>query len=445
MKSTIPATLPVEFVERTVYLAGQYDAYRPQLGGVLSFDGRLDEMRLRRAIRLLLDAEPVLGCRFVADAAPPVWQRLDGIDAVHLLDVRTSDDPAAEAATFIAEPFDFTGDVQVLAALVRGPSADVLAVKVSHVAMDGGALKETLYSIGDFYRILGEQPGWTPEPNLDGLRCPMAKSGLVEKLASLRQNDIAPRPSDWELSLPGGRCQATYVSASVEPDAFRSAVGLGKSADATVNDVILTAYYRTLWRLLRAGPGSRTPLLISCELRKHLPAGTKTALSNISSAWYVSVSPVETEEFEGTLARVVEATQEWKRRGAGKASSIGIPIITKLTRKKDLEYIRKMLFGKAASVGQQIGGLTNIGIIDDGQLDFGAPVCVVDAWLLGPVSSTGLLLTATTHRDRLHLALGTEFAALSEELVTAVVEGTAREIESWVAASGPAVARTRYW
>ncbi len=430
--ATIPATLPVEFIERTLCLVG--DAYRPQLGGVVLFDGMLDESRLSRAMRLLLRAEPVLGCRFVMDGKPPVWQRLDGLDSAHLLDVRESDDPAPEAATFIAEPLDHTVGPQVLAALVRGPTSDALAVKVTHVVMDGGALKETLYLIGEFYRTLAERPDWTPAPNLDGLRHPMAKAGLLEKALSIRSSDMTFRPSDWDMPLLEGRGPGTYVSASVEPEVFRAAVALGKATGATVNDVILTAYYRTLWRLLGAAPGAQTPLMNSCELRKHLPAGTKTALSNISSAWYVSVSPAEDEGFGQSLTRVAEAAGEWKRRGAGKGSAIGIPIVSRLTRKKDMNYIRKMLFGAEKDVGQQIGGLTNIGIIDDGRLDFGYPARVTDSWLLGPASHMIVILTTTTYRDRLHLAVGAEFASLDEELVKAVVTGTAEEIRSWAAA-----------
>ena len=432
---TIPATFPVEFIERTICLAEE--AYRPQIGGVVAFDGRPDEARLARAVRLLLDAEPVLGCRFVADGAPPVWRRLDDLDSLGLLDVRESDDPGAEAAAFIAEPLDFTVGPQLLAALLRGPSSDALAVKVTHVVMDGGALKETLYLIGEFYRTLTQQPEWRPEPNLDGLRHPVAKAGPIEKLGSFRQSDMTLRPSDWKMTVLDDRGRETYLTSTVEPDVFRSALELGKSADATANDVILTAYYRTLWRLLCVAPGAQTPIMNSCELRKHLPPGTKTALSNISSAWYVSVpSPAEAERFDQTLARVAAATKEWKRNGAGRGSAIGIPIVNRLMRKKDMESMRKLLFGKASDVGQQVGGLTNIGVIDDSRLDFGASAGVADAWLLGPVSHVAVILTTTTYRGRLHLAVGAELAALNEELVEGIVQGTANEIESWVASRG---------
>jgi NRPS condensation-like uncharacterized protein len=432
--ATIPATMPVEFIERMIHVSGEFDVYRPQLGAVMSLDGRLDEHRLKRVLRLLLDAEPVLGCRFVDDAVPPVWRRIEDLDALRLLDVRQSADPVADAAAFVAERFDQRVDPQVLAMLVRGPSTDSLAVKVQHTAVDGGALKETLYLIGHIYRALGEQPDWTPAPNLDGVRRPMAKAGLLKRLLSLPESVLSFPPSEWGPADLGGRGAARYVSATVEPEVFRSAVALGKAAGATVNDLIMTAEYRTLYRLREARPGTKTPLQISCELRKHLPPGTKTALSNISGTWSISVSPVHDEAFEGTLARVVEATRAWKRAGAGKPAALSVPIPNALMRRQGLSMLRKMMakVTDGDAYPDFAAGLTNIGIIDADRLGFGKPMQVRDAWLLGPVSPTVLILTASTYQDRLHLSLGTEFASMGDWLVGDVVEGTAREIEAWV-------------
>ena len=88
--------------------------------------------------------------------------------------------------------------------------------------------------------------------------------------------------------------------------------------------------------------------------------------------------------------------------------------------------------------GGDVVGFTNIGVIDADLLDFGVPTRVTDAWLLGPVIPNGAGLTASTYRERLHLSSGVEFAARDERQVTDIVEGTANEIESWVAAEGAA-------
>jgi NRPS condensation-like uncharacterized protein len=432
--AAIPSTLPVGFVERMVYLMTYFGMFRPQLGAVVVFDGRLDEARLRRSMVLLLEAEPVLGCRFLADAKPPVWRRLESIDAQALLRVANTTDLRSDAAAFIAEPFDPGTGPQILAALLRGPDSDALAVKVAHLVMDGGALKETLYMIGRIYRTLGAQPDWLPEPNLDGVRMPMADGGLLDKLRAMRSQDAAIPASDWPLPEPERDAPPVYLPATLEPDVFRAATALGRAAGATVNDIVLAAYYRAMYRVLDAAPGARTPMALSCELRKHLPPGTKTALSNISSAWNISVPPIEDEPFGGTLARVVAATSAWKAAGAGRNSALMIPVTNKLTRRQGMEFYRKLAAKQfSGEGGNGYPTLTNIGVIDDGLLDFGPGLAVTDAWLHGPLSSD-ILLTASTFRDRLHLSLGVAFAVPDKAQARAIVECTAAEITQWVAA-----------
>jgi len=434
--ATIPATIPAEFVDRTVYVGAEVGYYSLELGGVVAFDARIDESRLQRALRLLIDAEPILGCRFLADATPPEFRRLEELDSIPLLHARPSENPAADAAAFVSEPFDTAVDPQVTALLLSGSASDTLAVRFGHLAADGGAVKEALYLLGEIYRTLAERPDYVPQPNTDGVRAPVTKATFTERLSSLSQNDLKPPPSDseWYVPLLGARGPASYVSTSVEPEVFGAALKMAGTAGSTAHDVILAALYRTLWRLSGVAPGAPTPLMFTCELRKHLPPNTKTAIANISSATWISVPPAGPEGFDATLARVTEATTAWKQSGAGKGSAIGIPFIHKLTRKKGLGFMRKMMSPKGEmdpTRGAVV--LTNIGVIDAMRLDFGTSSPVADAWLLAPVSPMGAGLAASTYRNRLHLTAGVEFASMSEALVHDVLEGTAHEIEAWVA------------
>ncbi len=437
METAIPSTIPVEFTERVVYLSGQMEAYRTQIGGAIVFGGKLDESRLRRVLRLILDAEPVLGCRFMSDEKPPVWRRLDGLDSIRLLEVRESDDPIAEATAFVAEPLDSEVGPQIRAALIRGRSSDLLAVCGGHVAMDGGALKEALYLIGDVYRALAEDGDWTPQPNLDGIRGPKTRATIAERLRAMRPPDLMPPPSDLAVPLLGGRGPVSYVLVTVEPEVLRSAAASAKRTGATINDVVLAALYRTVWRVLGMESGARTPIMITSDIRRHLPDGTKTALANISSAHWITTTAANDEGFDETLARVRDVTGKWKRAGAGKDTAIGAPIINRITRGMSMDSLRKMMFGKtdSAEPSQQTQVLvfTNIGVIDADRLSFGPEIPVQDAWLFGPPSHVGIGLAASTYLDRLHLVCGTEFASVSEDLVAEVVAGTVKEIEGWVA------------
>jgi len=436
VSEAIPSTMPVQFAECTVFVSGEVDAYRPQLGGVVAFGGRLDASRLQRAVRLLLDAEPVLGCRFDPDAKPPVWRRLENLEDASVLDVIEADVPAAQAAAFIAEPLDPRTDPCVRAALVLGPDADTLAVKVSHVAMDGGGLKQALYMIAEYYRRLGEQADWTPRPNADGLRHIVADAGFLERLRALSKSKLELVPeSDWIAPEMGGGAPATYLEATVEPHALRAAAEAGRSVGATVNDILLTAYLRVLYRLLGAVPGSVTPVMTTADLRRHLPTGARTALANMSAFWNVFVSPVEGEEFDGTLARVVAATKAWKSAGAGKTDAVTVAFADKVIGARALSFFRKQVAKATGGDAREHRGtvpvLTNIGVIDSALLDFGGSAPVTDAKLLGPVSGGAIAITASTYRDRLCLSSGTASDDTGRLLLSRMLQATAEAIETW--------------
>jgi NRPS condensation-like uncharacterized protein len=177
-------------------------------------------------------------------------------------------------------------------------------------------------------------------------------------------------------------------------------------------------------------------VLTTVDLRKHLAAGTKTAVANISSAWTVHLTAVEGEGFDDTLARVVDETRAWKATGAGKALAAGLPFARRMFGRNAVAIFRKQA-GKLMNgdAGGAIPVFTNIGVIDEARLDFGPDAAVTDAWLFAPASHQGLGLAASTYRDRLHLSYGTEFAAMDERLANDLVEGTAQAIESWVDAT----------
>jgi NRPS condensation-like uncharacterized protein len=83
----VPTTLPVNGHDRYNYLV-KYAGSNTQLQAVVLFDRNLDEDILKKAVRLSLDAEPVLGCRFIEDEKQPYWQRFEEPDEIpwyHLL------------------------------------------------------------------------------------------------------------------------------------------------------------------------------------------------------------------------------------------------------------------------------------------------------------------------------------------------------------------------
>ena len=67
-------TIAAEFQDQMVQIFASYGT-TGYLYVVLDFAAPLDADVVRQATRRLLDAEPVLGCRFDEGGAVPVWRR----------------------------------------------------------------------------------------------------------------------------------------------------------------------------------------------------------------------------------------------------------------------------------------------------------------------------------------------------------------------------------
>ncbi len=437
MPQQVPASLPAEFTERVVYTMVDSGFMRPQLGATVEFESHLDAARVTRAVRLLADAEPVLGCRFVAAAVPPVWERVEDLDELALTEVRESADFPADAAAFVAEPFDPAMGPQLRAALLRGTSRDALVLAVSYIAVDGRALKDALYLLGGIYAKLEREPDWRPPVN-DGARNTepiIHETKIVDRFKALRPADLFP-PTGWGIRGVSRQGSPLYVWRNVEPTTYRKLVQYGRVHDATVNDVLIAAYYRSLYAVLKPKPDALTPVQLSCDLRSLMPEGVRLALANISATWNVGVVLDSGEPFAETLKCVVEQTSEWKRSGAAAQKAIGLGLADRLQRKKGLDVLRTQTDAAAGKLGHGTGypALTNVGVIDAGRLDFGAHPHVTSAYLFGPIAfPSGFVLTASTFRDCLRLSAGIDRKATDIKLAQAIVGGTARELEEAVA------------
>lgn len=437
MPEQVPESLPIEFAERLVYTLADLGFVRPQIGAGIEFEGHLDAARMTRAIRLLTDAEPVLGCRFVAGAVPPMWERVEDLDARALCEVRESSDFPGDAAAFVAEPFDPVTGPQLRAVVLKGSGRDALVLAVSHLAVDVAALKQGLYVLSGIYHRLEKEPDWRPPVNRGARNTEpiIHATKIVDRFKALLPADLFPS-TDWGVRGVSRHGSPLYVWRNVEPTVFRKLVQFSRVHDASVNDTLLAAYYRSLYASLRPKPHSQTPVQLSCGMRGLMPRDTPIALANISATVTVSVEVEPDEPFAETLKCVVEQAEERKRSGVMAQKAIGVGLADRLSRRKGLDALRAQTEAAASKLGHGTGypALTDVGVINATRLDFGAHAHVTSAYLFGPIAfPSGFSLAASTFRDCLRLSAGIDRKAVDIKLAQAIVDGTARELEEAVA------------
>ncbi len=281
----IPKRLPAHTSEKAIH--SMTPLFLPQIHLMLEFDGSLDANRLARALRLCLDAEPVLGCRFVPRWFSPYWERVPDEQIEPDLLLREDSGPGSPDR-FLGEDLDPLKGPQLKALLTTGERGDRLILKASHHAVDAGGTKEIGYLLARLYRELGTNPGLRPQPNLGSrsLRqvyrrfLPFGFFGIMRRYFRDFRNQLVPFRS---LKYPSGiEKQGTPVFVFRRFDKLR----FKTLPNATVNDLMVAAMLRALAHQVAWNGKDALRLSGTADLRRYLPDQRAASLCNLSSFYF---------------------------------------------------------------------------------------------------------------------------------------------------------------
>jgi NRPS condensation-like uncharacterized protein len=390
-----------------------------QIQCVIELDGRLDERRLARAARLVMDAEPVLGCRFVERKSYPFWERRDDLDDLQISDVQECGAAYVPARIddFLKVPGDPRVDPLVRLKLLRAET-DTLCVKVDHIAADTGGTKDVLYLLCEIYRHLISEEDYEPRPNSRGDRrlCQaLKKVSLPDKVASLRHGN--PPVPDWGFPFRGkGSDDWAFAVRRTTAAEFRALKESTSSLGMTNNDCVLAAYYRAFFEAARPGAGARCTIRVPIDLRRYLPGEMAGAVCNLSGQLYPVLEMIPGEELEGTLVRVHDAMEVLKEKAPGIGAAMVVAAFTAPGQWLTAAVYKRMV-AREARAGKCDPYLSNMGVLSEDGLRFGH-VVVRDAWLVSPLQwAPGFLMGVSTFNERMTVTVGYADAAANAPVV----------------------------
>jgi NRPS condensation-like uncharacterized protein len=365
MNAKIPFRLPATSLDRMLYLNQYLDQ---QFHFVLEMDGRLDEHRMRQALRLAMDAEPVFGCRYVAAPRQPYWARRDDLDRLPLCEVIESSEVREGLTRFVARPCDASRDPLAQICIVRG-NTDTVCLKVNHTAADGPGGKELLSLIASLYRALNRStPGGVPEivPNL-------ASRSLWQWLGhvnwrsywqAFRTQRRQPAEDQWSFPFVdrSKRDAMVFTVRKLGPSSFDSLKAFAKRWGATLNDLFLAACFRSLWEFLDFPPAIPQSVYIPVNARKYLPGGRTGAICNFPIPLWPALERIPGEPFEKTVLRVREAMPQGAER---KQRVLALALVISLAHRLALPQVKRLfdaVHQKKNSEGRTTVTFTNNGI-----------------------------------------------------------------------------------
>ncbi|PGW29832.1 condensation protein [Bacillus cereus] len=423
--------------DRMNYLLGLYSADQ-QINVVLYFPVGISKEILEQSVRITLQLQPVLNSRFVENDIP-YWEERSSCTNSPICLFAEGNDQELEimAIDFIKEPGDRIQGPMVQTKLLRGTTTDMLVVKLSHLCSDGAGIKEYINLLGAIYTqlSLGQSKDQIIKEFDDGNesfrdQLPVFKYAGIPDVKSAYRPNQAQQASLW--SFPSQPSKNIFPKMSVRRLSHEQTLRLTqwtKAQQATLNDVIMTAYFRALSRFtVYAEPRTAEKMIgLTIDLRRYLPNYTTGAICNLSGMEMPVIKMEDDESFNQTLVRVKQSMDKIKSQNPGLSSAAGMEILADM-KLSEVKEIYNQQYEKALQMGMALPLLTNFGVIADEPIKFGK-VQAEDGYMTSPIMYAPFFsMGASFYNGRLTFTIGYHTPDTSKEKVENFLESVVNQL-----------------
>ncbi|MBQ7638825.1 MAG: hypothetical protein IJS90_07990 [Clostridia bacterium] len=281
----------------------------------LYYDFEINVETLKTVLICFFEKAPVLHSSFTDNKISAHWDVKDYV-VDDVLTVERVDDLEAAADEFLTQYIEPESDLQMKAAVFMKDGKSALCIVENHMCMDGGDFKYFLRSLCEAYSQY-EQTGESPVDLRTGTRAYSAVYGdysyTEQRMAkNLYKNVCAKDDHRFPFTRDSIRDRSFIAKRTIPAEMFDSIKTTGKKHGATVNDMLLTAYFYSLYEL--AGFERNESVTISCaiDLRRHIKDSSDMGLTNHTAFMQCSVPELGKDIFE-TLSHVAAASEKYKK------------------------------------------------------------------------------------------------------------------------------------
>jgi len=298
----------------------------------IELEQRVDCESLCAAVLQSFRLHPILACRFVEGFWFGRWQWTDPEalpieECCQLVEVNSDAEVLRQAAGIEVSA---TQAPLCKVRVFRTPTHDVVCIKFSHIAGDGAACIAYVKLLSELYGALRRNDAAVVSPPAS---YPRSMSVLASQytwwqrwrtfLAVFREHRARPRnrkahsqEPPWPFPVPESSATGDreVLAASFSPEVTQSLERYAASHSATLNDLLLAAFYAAGARTVSVGSDGPWTLRMTVNLRRNAVDAGTNPLANLSAAVPLDLSMPPTSDFAEILPAVIKATQAVKQQ-----------------------------------------------------------------------------------------------------------------------------------
>ncbi|HDR7869791.1 MULTISPECIES: hypothetical protein [Bacillus] len=381
--TNIPDEFPTSGQDWANHIAGFYNS-DTLIKVVLELESHLDLYLMKKAIRISIDAVPVLGCSFEERDSEPVWKRFINIDAMEWCLFEESQNQQASLKNFLISSF-LPNNRQFQTKLIRTDSNDILCLVFNHACTDAAGIKDYLNILSEIYNNLIENKDYYPVSNafenMDTQKI-FKNLGISNLSQDWNPKQEASAPT-WAFPYNKVKKQSLKVAVhKLNQKEFKSLYLYAKERDATINDLIMTAFYRALFVLIKTNDLEPMEITTTADLRRYLPTKKAQSICNLSGKINMKLMKINNETFDGTLNRISLMMKNLKKNNPGINNAIAMELLRGMGYKNVSLFLENS--SKKAIANEKSSPLfSNMGIIAKYPLKMGNSL-VKDAYIVSP-------------------------------------------------------------
>lgn len=279
-------------------------------------EGDLDVDSFIKAVDLLVHKVEILRCSFKPNPVCPYWLLTANYNIKDYIKVVSSDNIEEELDKALTGFIPYDSEVQLRVTLVKGTNKCGYAILLNHMCADGGDSKYLMGKLTELYADFVKGGDGTKIKIKQGTRenrqlydrMPIEKAKQAKKLyKNISQSKIKVK---FPFTPTDGAEKIQIFKMPVEGQFLNDLNAARKKHNATINDVALTAFFRTLYYYL-SGKQKDFNIVSMMDLRRYC-GGETLGVTNMTGFAPCSIT-VNEEPFTTTLAKVKKEMEKNKQ------------------------------------------------------------------------------------------------------------------------------------
>lgn len=359
MKSKNPVYLPAYLGEKAQYLAHESNDNTIRIA--LFYERPLQAELLHQATMDLIRRIDILHAGFCAGKYTAKWNVNREFQAeTAFTSCLVKSDIRDKVHKVMLQSIPFDGILQLHCTLVSNGTECAIVLTVGHMCADGRDAEYLLEKLLELYNCLLNNEDTSQVPLKNGSRNP--EQCCTELTLKDRIRLYSSPVSEYKTAYiyPDNACgNPRIIYRTLPSKLMASARKKGKEYHASINDLLLTAFYRAAAKQMELPQGQGMGIQSMIDLRRRMPDGDSLGICNLSGSLPTELKDGVNGTFADTLKEIVAQTSHAKCDPL--AGLYDFPIMSGILRILPFSMIQKL---GAKIYGGATMSMTNLGALN---------------------------------------------------------------------------------